>query len=129
MKLFVCIVLAFFIGGSVFLDAQDSPAEKKKAVSFSKDVFPIIKKRCLPCHASDSENPSEFFMESLPDIVKGGKHGTPIVAKNGEVSILVQKIRPNPPFGERMPLMTKKKLTDEEVELFKAWIDQGARKN
>jgi hypothetical protein len=41
----------------------------------------------------------------------------------------VQKIKPSPPFGDRMPLMTKKKLTDVEIEIFKKWIDQGAKKN
>lgn len=108
---------------------QDKKNSKKPAVSFTNDVFPIIKKRCLPCHASDSENPSELFMESFSDLVKGGKHGKPVVPKKGDESILVQKIRPNPPFGEQMPLMTKKKLTDQEVELFKTWVDQGAKKN
>ncbi len=121
-----------FIAAIVFTSSatsQEKKNPKKPTVSFSNDVFPIIKKRCLPCHAADSENPSEFFMETLPDIVKGGKHGKPIIPKNGDASILVQKIMPNPSFGEQMPLMSKKKLTDEEVELFKRWIDQGAKKN
>jgi uncharacterized membrane protein len=121
-----------FIAAIVFTSSatsQEKKNTKKSTVSFSSDVFPIIKKRCLPCHAADSENPSEFFMETLPDIAKGGKHGKPIIPKDGDASILVQKIKPNPPFGEQMPLMTKKKLTDDEVDLFKTWIDQGAKKN
>ncbi len=128
MKSFLFLV---FIAAIVFTSgatSQEKKNTKKPTVSFSKDVFPIIKKRCLPCHAGDSENPSEFIMEALSDIVKGGKHGKPIIPKNGDASILVQKIKPNPPFGEQMPLMTKKKLTDDEVELFKTWIDQGAKK-
>ena len=68
-------------------------------------------------------------MESFPDIMKGGKHGNPVIPKKGDESILVQKIKPSPPFGDRMPLMTKKKLTDVEIEIFKKWIDQGAKKN
>jgi len=129
MKLFVCLFLAALFTSTSLLVAQESPKQKSKGVSFSGDVFPLIKRRCMPCHASDSENPSEFFMESLPDIMKGGKHGKPIIPKKGDESILVQKLRPAPPFGEQMPLMTKKKLTDEEVEIFKKWIDQGAKKN
>jgi uncharacterized membrane protein len=109
--------------------SQEPKDSKKSNISFSKDVFPIIKQRCLPCHASDSENPSELFMESYSDLMKGGKHGKPFIPKKGDESILVQKIKPAPPFGEQMPLMSKKKLTDEEVEIFKKWIDQGAKKN
>jgi len=122
----------FFIAAIVFTSnatSQEKKNTKKSTVSFSNDVFPIIRKRCLPCHAADSENPSELIVETLSDLVKGGKHGKPIIPKNGDGSILVQKIKPNPPFGEQMPLMTKMKLTDEEVELFKTWIDQGAKKN
>ena len=128
MKLYVSLLLAILIGSLSFVIAQENSKEKNKPVSFSNDVFPIIKKHCLPCHASDSENPSEFFMESFPDIMKGGKHGTPIIPKNGDGSILVQKIKPAPPFGDQMPLMTKKKLTDEEIEIIKKWINQGAKK-
>ncbi len=129
MKLYVSVVLAMLIGGLSLLDAQENSRGKNKPVSFSNDVFPLIKKRCMPCHASDSENPSELFMETLPDIMKGGKHGSPIIPKKGDESIIVQKLKPSPPFGEQMPLMTKKKLTDEEIEIIKKWIDQGAKKN
>ncbi len=129
MKSFVSLFLLVFFVGLSFLVAQEDSKEKNKPVSFSNDVFPIIKKHCLPCHASDSENPSEFIMDTFPDIIKGGKHGKPIIPKDGDGSIFVQKIKPSPPFGEQMPLMTKKKLTDEEIELFKKWIDQGAKKN
>jgi uncharacterized membrane protein len=129
MKLVVLIVFSTtFIGTSDAL-SQETHDPKNSKISFSNDVFPIIKRRCLPCHASDSENPSELFMESFPDIMKGGKHGNPVIPKKGDESILVQKIKPSPPFGDQMPLMTKKKLTDEEVEIFKKWIDQGAKKN
>ena len=68
-------------------------------------------------------------MESFSDIMKGGKHGKPVIPKKGDESILVQKIKPAPPFGDQMPLMTKKKLTEDEVEIIKKWIDQGAKKN
>ena len=129
MKLFVPFILAMFFVSLSVLIAQENSKEKNNPVSFSNDVFPIIKRRCLPCHASDSENPSELFMESYPDIMKGGKHGKPIIPKKGDESILVQKIKTSPPFGDQMPLMTKKKLTDEEMEIFKKWIDQGAKKN
>ncbi len=85
--------------------SQELKDSKKSKISFSKDVFPIIKQRCLPCHASDSENPSELYMESFSDLMKGGKHGKPLIPKKGDESILVQKIKPAPPFGEQMPLM------------------------
>ncbi|MGA9408419.1 MAG: hypothetical protein WBW71_14890, partial [Bacteroidota bacterium] len=69
MKLYISLLFAVFIGSLSFVIARENSKEKNKPVSFSKDVFPIIKKHCLPCHASDSENPSELFMESFADIM------------------------------------------------------------
>jgi len=123
-------VAAFgMFAAAAVLTAQQPPSEKSKPVSFSKDVFPLIKKRCLPCHASDSENPSLLILEDYDGIVKGGKHGTSVIPRKGDSSFIVEKLRPNPPFGDQMPLMTKKKLTDEEIDLIKKWIDQGAKRN
>ena len=129
MKLTVVFFVALFGLGICFAVSEDNPKEKKIAVSFSKDVFPIVKRRCLPCHAEDSENPSNFFLETYADLMNGGKHGSSVLPRKGDESILVQKLKPNPSFGEQMPLMSKKKLTDEEIEIFKNWIDQGAKKN
>jgi uncharacterized membrane protein len=129
MKRYSIILIFSLIVACAFLPAQETRKERTKPVSFSKDVFPLISKRCLPCHAADSENPSELYLETFDDLMKGGKHGSPLIKKKGSESILVQKLKPNPPFGDRMPLMTKKKLTDDEVDLFEKWIDQGAKKN
>jgi uncharacterized membrane protein len=123
----VCLIAGFIV--TVETSSQVKKETRKTQVSFSNDVFPIIKKRCLPCHAADSENPSGLYLETLGDLMKGGKHGKPVIPKKGGESILVQKLRPSPPFGDQMPLMTKKKLTDDEIEIFKKWIDQGAKKN
>ncbi len=129
MKFFLPIIAFAVIVCAVSSVSQEKKSLRTPPISFSKDVFPIIKKRCLPCHAVDSENPSELYLETLDDLMKGGKHGTPVIRKNGIESILVQKLKPNPPFGDQMPLMTKKKLADDEVEIFQKWIDQGAKKN
>ncbi|MDE3058295.1 MAG: hypothetical protein KGJ59_10100 [Bacteroidota bacterium] len=136
-SLLIIFALANALAG--FTLQQSGSKDKKKnseknyprvaAVSFSKDVFPIIKKHCLPCHASDSDNRSELVLESYDDIITGGKHGTPVVPGKGSESLIVQKVSPNPPFGKQMPLMTKKKLNDGQIDTLRMWIDQGAKKN
>ncbi|HXG00900.1 MAG TPA: c-type cytochrome domain-containing protein [Bacteroidota bacterium] len=111
--------------------------EKKSAVSFKSDVFPIIKAKCLPCHAEDNFNPSELSMDSYELIARGGKHGVPFKPGNSAESLIIQKVSEDPPFGDRMPLNSKKKiregkavwLTPEEVKTIATWIDQGAKNN
>lgn len=123
------------LGMVMALAVSVSIAQKKNGVSFKNDVFPVIKAKCLPCHAEDNFNPSELSMDSYELIAAGGKHGVPFKpGKSGE-SLLVQKLSDKPPFGDRMPLNSKKKiqegkavwLTPEEVKTIATWIDQGAK--
>ncbi len=138
-------------GGSVLLliflvvqaaSAQDEqrkrgPAGGKEEISFQTDVFPVIKKNCLPCHAEDNYNPSELSLDSYTLLMEGGKHGTAVVSGKAAESLLVQKLDGKPPFGDRMPLDPKKKrgepstkkLSDEEIQLISDWVAQGARNN
>ena len=123
------------------LSAQDGPVKKasKKSsqVSFKKDVFPVVQKHCLPCHAEDNFNPSELSLDSYELLRIGGKHGDPVVSGKSKDSILLQKLGSKPPFGDPMPLDPKKKkgepskkqLSDEELRTIAAWIDQGAKDN
>ena len=110
---------------------------KKEALSFKGDVFPVIKKHCLPCHAEDNFNPSELSLDSYKDLMAGGKHGAPVIPGKSKESALVQKLSENPPFGDRMPLNTKKKieegkavwLTKDEIQMIADWVEQGAKDN
>jgi len=116
--------------------AQDTA--QTDTVSFAKDVLPIIQKECLPCHAAENFNRSELSLDSYELLMRGGRHGDAVLPGKADESPLVQKLRPDPPFGDRMPLdMRKKKgrkpgvkpLTEEEIELIATWIAQGARDN
>lgn len=106
-------------------------------LSYAKDVVPIIRKHCLPCHAEESRNSSELHLDTHASMMEGGEHGVPIVPGKPDESILIQKLLPDPPFGDTMPLQRRrrsagageKKMTAEEVELLREWIRQGARSN
>lgn len=119
------------------LRGQEQQAKEEKTggtVSFKDDVMPIIQKHCLPCHAVDSFNQSELSLDTYDDLMAGGKHGPPVVPGKASESIIVQKLGEDPPFGDRMPLVRKKdrvpnKLTEEQIETIKAWVDQGAQNN
>jgi hypothetical protein len=106
-------------------------------VSFREHVFPILKKNCLPCHAQAEENTSELSLDSYELLKKGGEHGASVVPGKSQESVLVKKLLENPPFGQRMPLNSRKKvkegkakwLTGEEARTIATWVDQGAKDN
>lgn len=105
-----------------------SASAQKRQVSFTKDVMPIVTAKCLPCHAQGSKNPGQYGMETYEEIVKGGKHGAAVVPGKSGDGTLVKKMQPNPSFGEQMPVMTRVKMTPDEIAIFETWITQGAKK-
>lgn len=102
----------------------------EKKVSFSKEISPILKKRCVTCHYPGNEfNESRLVMNTYESLMQGGVHGSPVVPGNADSSLLMKKLGPNPPFGKQMPLMSKERLSDEEIALIAKWINQGANNN
>jgi hypothetical protein len=58
----------------------------------------------------------------------GGDHGPAISPGNGDESVLVEKLRPSPPFGSRMPLGGPF-LSDTTIGIIRRWIKEGAKDN
>src|ERR1700741_3052690 len=84
------VVLAAFAQKKAKKEGTVKPSPKD--ISYKKDIVPIFNKYCFPCHTEDNMNPSELYLESYADIMKGGKHGSPIVSGKPDSSFLVLKI-------------------------------------
>lgn len=137
------VVLIVVVAGIVFFrQGPDNNAKHAttdvqvtRAVSFNKDVLPIIEDHCLPCHSEDEYNPSELFMDSYDLMSEGGKHGVPWVPGKPDESLIIQKLSEDPPFKARMPLNSKKKIAEgrakwlspDEISTIALWIKQGAK--
>ncbi len=105
----------------------DTLAQSKKELTYTKDVAPIIKSYCIPCHLEENENPSGLALDDYEKTMKGGNHESTVVPRKPLESYLYLKILPNPPFGKQMA-RNKKKLTEEETKTIYDWIAQGAKK-
>jgi uncharacterized membrane protein len=127
----ILVLLALFVVlCTIELAAQEENKSKEKSkLSYAKDVAPILDRFCAGCHNADEEHPSQLFMESYESLMKGGNHGNAIKPGNSKESLLMQKMSAVPPFGKVMPPPKKKTPTPEQVEIIRAWIDQGAKKN
>ena len=131
----VAITLLLSTSSSVALQRKGSVDPKRKTktahstLSYKKDVFPIIKMNCLPCHTEDQMNQSELYMETYADLIHGGKHGPPIVTGKADSSLMIKKLVPPPPFGDPMPMRRKTPLSADTIDIIKNWINQGAKNN
>lgn len=122
----VCLS-AFLIGRSNDGDHQQS--KKEREVSYAEDLFPVVEKYCVVCHSREADHPSGLFMETYDDLMGEGRHGKAVIPGNARKSILYQKLLSPPPFGRAMPPSKRIKLTPEQIELFRRWINQGAKNN
>ena len=93
--------------------------EPPPGVSFQEDILPILQASCaVPgCHAAPNP-PKGLNLETYAGFEKGGVFN-PGDSKN---SVVIQRIDGGgmPPAGP---------LPEEQIQLFKDWIDEGAQNN
>lgn len=93
-------------------------------VDFKRDIQPIFEQRCYECHGEKKQK-SGVRMDRKATVFQGGDSGKPaVVAGKSADSPLIQKVISNDP-DEIMPPKGEK-LTEAQVALLRAWIDQGA---
>jgi hypothetical protein len=101
--------------------ANTTPAEEP-AVSFHREIIPILKRNCNGCHRP-GKSKGGLDLTTFATIMKGGKHG--VILKGGapQRSELVDQVSGEDP---EMP-KDNEPLTAQEIALLTHWITQGAR--
>lgn len=102
---------------------ENEPIEQ---ISYADDVQPIFDRSCAGCHGnSGGVNLTSF--SRLMGSVGNNYSDNVVVPGDADASGLVDKIEPNPQFGNRMP--TGGSLTPTEIQTIRTWINQGAENN
>jgi hypothetical protein len=109
------------ISNSVAITILPPPVQ----LSFLNDVRPIfLVSNCINCHGGGVG----LYVGTVAQLLQGGVDGPAIIPGNADSSLLVKKLSPHPPFGERMPQYGPY-LSDSLVQVITTWIDQGAKDN
>ena len=90
--------------------------------SFNADVAPILQKNCLACHSS-TVHKSGLILESYGSLMKGGKHGQPVLPHDPKGSLIIQMLEGD--VAPQMPLESDP-LPAADIALIKSWISAGA---
>lgn len=95
------------------------------AVSFEKDVLPVLQTKCFSCHDAKKAR-SGLRLDVRAKAFAGGETGKPgvVAGKSGESEVYMRVVSKNekevmPPKGD--------KLTEKEAAALKVWIDAGAK--
>ena len=98
--------------------------------SFSEDILPIFKGRCVECHQPGGQgyDKSGLDLTTYEGVMKGTKHGAMVVPRDPDGSNLIWLLdwRASPEL--RMP-HGKKKLSVCDRNAIRAWIREGAKNN
>jgi hypothetical protein len=109
----------------VLATVMQSPSETfaadvaKVELTFEKDILPIIKAKCIRCHAG-VEPKAGLNLTSPASLLTGGKSGAALRIRAAEFSLLYEMVS-----SEKMPPVGQK-LTADEKGLIRKWINDGA---
>ncbi len=118
----VCLFGAF---AGAWGQAQQTPApvaSGARAISFTRDIHPILTERCFKCHLGD-EKRGGFSMNTRESLLAGGEQGPTVKPGDAEHSLLIELVSSEDP-EERMPNKADP-LTPEQIAILRAWIDEG----
>jgi mono/diheme cytochrome c family protein len=97
--------------------------EYVKQIDFKKDIQPILAKNCYSCHGPEKQD-GDYRIDKKETALEGPLYGTLIKPGNSERSALAIIAAG---LDEDLLFPEKHKLPEKDLEIFKLWIDQGAK--
>ena len=91
-----------------------------EAIDFTNQIRPILQTHCLACHGGVKQTADLSFIhrDAALEVIVEGKP---------EKSLLMKRVLSKDPDEIMPPPEHGSTLTDEEIELLRQWIEQGAR--
>jgi mono/diheme cytochrome c family protein len=125
----VAVAVAVALGSLLLLQGADSPearaeAPAKPAIDFTRQIRPILAENCFACHGPDDKARKAKMRLDTKEGVLG--HSGLIVPGKADESALIARVISKDAEEHMPPLKSGKKLTADQIELLRKWIDAGA---
>ena len=102
--------------------------ESDDLVSFNHDIRPIMSDTCFQCHGPDKNTrEANLRLDSIEGATKDLGGYAAIVPGDPDESELIWRILSEADSERMPPEEHPRRLTDEEKELFRKWVEQGAK--
>jgi Protein of unknown function (DUF1553)/Protein of unknown function (DUF1549)/Planctomycete cytochrome C len=122
--MFGCIAATAALAAEPARPAAQVPPAAERSVDFVRDIQPIFAAKCNHCHGEE-EQQGYLRLDAKAVVLNGGKSGPLFATGKSAESLLIQRLVGSG-TEKRMPLEDEP-LTDEQIGLIRAWIDQGAK--
>jgi len=108
--------------------ALPAAAADRTAVDFTRDIRPILSNHCFKCHGPDAKTrEAELRLDTKAGAFADRDGKKVIVPGKPDASELVRRITAKD-ADVRMPPKTEKlQLNEQQIDLLKRWIEQGAK--
>ena len=105
-------------------DTPQLPPVADREIDFLRDVDPIFQQHCYMCHGDEAAM-NGYSLWRRKSAVRGGYSGQPAIQQGDSANSRLIHLIAGLEENLRMP-PTGGKLTDEQIGILRAWIDQGA---
>ena len=102
-------------------------AQTNGPIQFNRDILPILSENCFACHGPDPAHRISNLRFDLEEPAKAALRGNnrfAVIPGNAEASELIQRVTST--GSNHMPPAPRPSLTPQQIDLLKAWINQGA---
>ena len=98
-----------------------------KKIDFDRDIRPILSDNCFHCHGPDPKTrEAKLRLDTYEGATEKRKRGAGIVPGNAMASDIIKRMITDDEDDIMPPLDSNRKLTKEQIELLKGWINEGA---
>ena len=98
-----------------------------RVVNFDREVRQVLSENCFSCHGPDEQKRQRGLRLDVKESPFGdrGHFGGPVIVPGSFAKSLLHRRITSEDASERMP-WGRKALTDDQIEIIRLWIDQGA---
>jgi hypothetical protein len=123
-----CSLLLMFFTLAFCAPAGEITDSKEKAITFNRDIRPILSEHCFNCHGMDEKNrKGGLRLDERSAALRGGKSdGAAIVSGKPDQSALIKRITAHEGDGIMPPSRVKNPLNPHQIATLKQWVAAGA---
>jgi hypothetical protein len=113
----------------ILLCATIARGQPAAAPDFTTRIRPLLTTHCLDCHGPDaSRREADLRLDDLTAALTA-RDGKPPIIRPGDsgASELMRRLTADDPLQRMPPAESQRHLTEQQIELFRAWIDAGAK--
>jgi uncharacterized protein DUF1553/uncharacterized protein DUF1549/cytochrome c/concanavalin A-like lectin/glucanase superfamily protein len=107
---------------------QATHTAHEKPVDFNREIRPILSDACFTCHGPEEKSRQGNLRLDTKESVFAERNGYRIIVPgDSSASRLYQKVSSKDDAFRMPPAWSGRSLTPKQIELFRVWIDQGAK--